>query len=323
MDPEVRKRLEWINLYHATKDAGLTCRKCGISRPTLRKWLQRYQEYGLPGLISQSRRPLHSPAAKVQEEQEAWILELRKERRLGVRRIQHEIERRHNFHLSLATIHKVLKKHNLSVIRRKRRKPHSKRYSKSLPVESIQLDTIKIAPGKYQSTAIDDYSRFVVAEIYSRRTAANTLDFLDFVLDAFPVAIQRIQTDQGSEFMADKVQLWLMELHIKFRPIKPGSPHLNGKVERVQRTMLTEFYSWANLKSKTLSDDMGEWLMYYNYQRIHGSLGCTPVDKLCERIYNAPTSDDVFDAFDPAKERFRDRDYEYDQLLAQLKSTGW
>lgn len=320
MDPEVRKRLEWINLYQATKDAGLTCRKCGISRPTLRKWLRRYQEHGLPGLASKSRRPLHSPAAKVQVEQEAWILDLRKKHKLGVRRIQHEIERQHNFHLSLATIQKVLEKHNLSVIRNKRRKQEPKIYSKSLPGESVQIDTVKIGPGKYQYTAIDDYSRFVVAEIYSRRTAANTLDFLEFVLDAFPVPIQRIQTDRGGEFMADKVQLRLMELHIKFRPIKPGSPHLNGKVERVQRTMLTELYSMINLKSETLSDELGVWLMYYNYQRIHGSLGTSPMEKLCQHIYDTPLSDEAFDAFDPTKERFRDRNYKYDQMLAQLKS---
>ena len=258
---------------------------------------------------------------KVQEQQESWILELRTDRKLGVRRIQHEIERQYHFHLSLATIQRVLKKHDLSIIRRKRRKQLSKTYTKSLPGECVQIDTIKISPGKYQYTAIDDFSRFVVAEIYPRRNAANTLDFLEFVLDAFPVSIQRIQTDRGSEFMADKVQFRLMELHIKFRPIKPGSPHLNGKVERVQRTMLTELYSLTNLKSETLSDEMGVWLMYYNYQRIHGSLGTPPVEKLCQRIHDAPTSDDVFDAFEPAKERFRDRNYEYDQMLAQLKSA--
>ena len=37
------------------------------------------------------------------------------------------------------------------------------------------------------------------------------------------------------EFFAEKVQRWLMEYGIKFRPNKPGSPHLNGKVERSQR----------------------------------------------------------------------------------------
>lgn len=40
-----------------------------------------------------------------------------------------------------------------------------------------------------------------------------------------------------------------MELGIKFRPVKPRSPHLNGKVERTQRTNLEEFYSQANLKA--------------------------------------------------------------------------
>jgi transposase InsO family protein len=51
------------------------------------------------------------------------------------------------------------------------------------------------------------------------------------VLEQFPFAIQRIQTDRGLEFFAEKVQLKMMELGIKFRPNKPGSPHLNGKVE--------------------------------------------------------------------------------------------
>ncbi|OGO65538.1 MAG: hypothetical protein A2Z45_10520 [Chloroflexi bacterium RBG_19FT_COMBO_55_16] len=74
--------------------------------------------------------------------------------------------------------------------------------------------------------------------------------------------------------------------------------------------MLTELYPRTNLKSEPLFDELSVWLMYYNYQRIHGSLGFTPVDKLCQRLYDAPTSDDVFDAIDPAKVRFRDREYE-------------
>jgi len=259
---------------------------------------------------------------KVQEQQEVWILEIRKERKLGVRCIQHEIERLHNFHLSLATIQKVLKKANLSVLRLKRRKQQPKRYSRSLPGECLQMDTVKIGPGKYQYTAIDDFSRFVVAEIYPQRTAANMVDFLEILIDAFPVPIQRIQTYRGGEFMADKVQYRLIELHIKYRPIRPGSPHLNGKVERVQQTMLTELYSHINLNSDTLANDLGVWIMYYNYQRIHGSLGVASVEKLCERIYDAPSGDEVYKSFDPSKERFRERNYEYDQLLAEMKKRG-
>ena len=57
MREEIRRRLVWIKLYKQTGDAGLVCRRCGISRPTLRKWLKRYEAHGEEGLVSRSRRP--------------------------------------------------------------------------------------------------------------------------------------------------------------------------------------------------------------------------------------------------------------------------
>ena len=70
MNREKQQRLTWIRLYEETGDAGLTCRRCGISRPTLRKWWIRYQADGEAGLVSQSRRPHHSPTTKVIPEYE-------------------------------------------------------------------------------------------------------------------------------------------------------------------------------------------------------------------------------------------------------------
>ena len=40
MDREIQQRLHWVELYSQCKDAGLVCRRCGILRPTLRKWWQ-------------------------------------------------------------------------------------------------------------------------------------------------------------------------------------------------------------------------------------------------------------------------------------------
>ena len=91
----MRRRLTWIRLYEATQDVGLVCRRCGISGPTLRKWLRRYAEQGEAGLVAQSRRPKTSPRRKVFEQEEAWILELRQKRNLGARRIQQELRRLH------------------------------------------------------------------------------------------------------------------------------------------------------------------------------------------------------------------------------------
>lgn len=56
-----------------------------------------------------------------------------------------------------------------------------------------------------------------------------------------------------------------MEVGIKFRPIKPRSPHLNGKVERGQRIVLDEFYSTVDLSSDNLPDQLPEWQHYYNW----------------------------------------------------------
>jgi hypothetical protein len=35
MKDEIRRRLVWVRMYENTRDAGLVCRRCGISRPTL------------------------------------------------------------------------------------------------------------------------------------------------------------------------------------------------------------------------------------------------------------------------------------------------
>lgn len=302
MQDEVRSRLTWIRLYEETHDVGWVCRRCGISAPTLRKWLRRYDEQGEAGLLSQSRRPHRSPQRKVFEQEEAWILALRRERNLGARRIQQELRRQHHCRLGLEAIHRVLKRHEVAPLRRPKRPQAPLRYSAALPGERVQMDTMKLAPGLYQYTFVDDCTRYLVAALYPRRTAANTLDCLEQVLEQIPFPIQRLQTDNGTEFMAYKVRDFLFELRIKHRPIPPRTPHLNGKVERAQKTVLTEFYATTSFASPSLEEDLGVWLLDYNYRRVHGSLGTTPMQKWAALNEQAPLWDAVAEAFDPVRE---------------------
>ena len=136
---------------------------------------------------------------------------------------------------------------------------------------------LKIAPGLYQYTAVDDCTRIRSLALFDRRTAANSLTFLEQMIEEMPFPIQRIQTDRGREFFVYKFQERLKEYAIKFRPIKPRSPHLNGKVERSQRTDLEEFYPTVDLKDPELKKKLQDWQDYYNEFRPHGSLnGKTP-----------------------------------------------
>lgn len=103
------------------------------------------------------------------------------------------------------------------------------------------MDTCKIGPGLYQYTSVDDCTRYRVLRLYSRRTAANTLDFIDCVIEEMPFPIQRFQTDRGREFFAVKVQEKLKEYCIKFRPNKPASPHLMAKLNVPKRQIKLSF----------------------------------------------------------------------------------
>ncbi|MDQ4119991.1 MAG: IS481 family transposase [Acidobacteriota bacterium] len=320
MKHKIKARLEWVKLYEITRNAGLVCRRCGISRPTLRKWWRRFRQNGIAGLEDLSRRPHNSPKRKIFEIQTNWISELRK-RRLGSRRIQNELLRNYNFSLSRATLAKVLRKLNVAPLKKSRiPRKHRFRYERPIPGERVQIDTCKIAPGLYQYTAIDDCTRIRCLALFNRRTAANSLIFLEQICEEMPFPIQRIQTDRGREFFAYKFQKKLKEYAIKFRPIKPRSPHLNGKVERSQRTDLEEFYPTVDLKDPDLRQKLADWQDYYNEFRPHGSLGGkTPREKWGELFMQTPYHDEVEAMFDESKERLRLQNYRDDLYCQKLK----
>src|SRR6185369_9712535 len=120
MEKKNKARLVWVELYQSTKDAGLVCCRCGISRPTLRKWVRRYAVANVAGLLSHSRRPHRSPHQNVGRREEQVVLALRRERQLGIKRLRNELIRLHDLRLSVATIHKILVRHEVSrlVLRR-------------------------------------------------------------------------------------------------------------------------------------------------------------------------------------------------------------
>ncbi len=107
--PEILKaRQTWVDTYRETGEAELTCRRCGIYRPTLRKWHRRFKTDGEAGLRSKSRRPHKTAASKRTDALTDRVLTLRKERNLGSKRLQAELLRIDGVRLSTPTLHRVL-----------------------------------------------------------------------------------------------------------------------------------------------------------------------------------------------------------------------
>ena len=311
-----------VQLFEKTGNAGLVCRRCGISRPTLRKkWWRRFQAEGESGLKSHSRRPHRTPGRVVGDAETTSILQLRKERNLGPKGIQSEPLRLEGRTFSTATIWKVLNLHGVDRVKLPKRPRDPTRYSRPIPGDRIQMDTMQVAAGRIQFTVIDDCTRMRVLGLYKRKTAANAVRFLEErVLEELPFPIQRIQTDRGGEFFALTFQKALRHQRIKFRPIRPRSPHLNGKVERSQQTDRAEFWATVDLESEALERELDEWQHFYNWHPPHSSLGGkTPFERCCDLLWNTPSREDVLDAFLPAEEFFRDRDYSRDVEILRVK----
>ena len=132
--------------------------------------------------------------------------------------------------------------------------------------------------------------------------------------------IQRFQTDRGTEFFAYKVQERLQEYGIKFRPNKPASPQLNGKVERSQKTDKVEFYALADFDDSELGDRLSEWQFYYNWQRPHGSLnGKTPMQVASELGDVTPFWEEVSELYGPVPERLQIQNYQVELEAKRLK----
>jgi transposase InsO family protein len=311
---EAKARLGWVKLYQQTGDAGLVCRRCGISRPTLRKWWRRFQAEGEAGLVSRSPRPHRSPRRKVFAREEALILDLRRTCKLGIKRLRNALIREHGLRLALETIHKVLVRHGANRLNPPRlRRKGRKRYSRPIPGDRVQVDVCKITGGLYQYTAIDDCTRWQAAGLYPRKTAGNTIAFLRLVRNAMPFPIQRIQTDRGQEFFAYQVQDQLRDWRIKFRPTRPRSPHLNGKVERVQRTALDEFWCSADLADPGLAEQFENWQHFYNNHRSHSSLGGhSPAERVVELRPKVPSLEAIHAAYNPHREWDRPHHYRWD-----------
>ncbi len=134
-------------------------------------------------------------------------------------------------------------------------------------------------------TIIDDASRWVYAWTYTTANRENTLDFIKRVQAHAPFHIQKIRTDQGSEFRALRVQQYLKEQGIEHRLNTPYCPEENGKIERFHRTLnekcVVGMYPKDSLD--TLQYKLTLFLQYYNYHKRHRGLGMegmTPMKKI-------------------------------------------
>jgi transposase InsO family protein len=83
-----------------------------------------------------------------------------------------------------------------------------------------------------------------------------------------------VMTDNGSGYVARLFRKVLRMLGIRHIRTRPYTPKTNGKAERFIQTLLREWaYAIPFSTSDARAADLPRWLIWYNQQRPHGSLG--------------------------------------------------
>jgi len=153
----------------------------------------------------------------------------------------------------------------------------------------LQMDTkypFGYKQGKVIYTIIDDASRWVFVWSYSTANGDNTVDFFKKVLKRAPFTIQKVRTDQGTEFVNGKLKNILKEYNIIHRKNTPYCPEENGKIERFHRTLNQKALRYGFSPNDSLDSmqyKLNLFIHYYNYQKRHrgfGMDGLTPMQKL-------------------------------------------
>jgi len=274
----------------------------GVSRATVAKWAKRFREAGLQGLQDGSSRAKRCAHAAGEEVVEA-VLRLRRELGAGPHRIAHELG------MARSTVYGILRRHGVSVLARLDRTTRSViRYERARPGELVHLDVKKFGripegggkrfdegfaengagrkrPGPrrghdFVHVAVDDHSRFAYAEALPDETGTTTAGFLLRAVLAFAqagITVQRVLTDNGSNYRSRAFQEAASELAVGRRYTRPYRPQTNGKAEAFNKTLQRE---WAYRRPYHNNAErlaaLQPFLDDYNFARPHTAIGNQP-----------------------------------------------
>lgn len=299
---QARVRLEMLDWHRAHGgNVSRTARHFGYSRPTVYRWLARFDRSRLETLEDASSAPRRRRRPTWTLGQVATVRAIRdRYPRWGKAKLA-VVLRRDGVVLSTSMIGRILARLRLTgdlrepvyAIRRRMRswrRPYAIRqpagWTVERPGDLVQLDTVEIRPSEghilKQFTARDVISRWDTLEVGRQATARSAAAMLDALAARMPFAVRAISVDGGSEFMAE-FEAACQARGIRLFVLPPRSPKLHGAVERANRTHTEEFYEVtdAEFALDAIRPALREWERTYNTIRPHQALGyLTPAEYL-------------------------------------------
>lgn len=252
-----------------------------VNRQYIYRWKNRY-DGSWDSLRNLSRRPHSHPNQHTPAELKLIADMRRRNPHAGLVVFWVKLTQR-GYQRSITGLYRVLRRQGIMAVKPPNPKYIPKPYEQMrYPGQRVQID-VKFVPSAclknsqvigrqfFQYTALDEYSRWRYVEAFEEHSTYSSSVFLEHLVKAFPLPIECVQTDNGSEFTkrfqsdstADLTlfQKRLKEYGIRHKQIRPFTPRHNGKVERSHRKDNERFYATHSFYS---FEDFSKQLLVYN-----------------------------------------------------------
>lgn len=271
------------------------CRRFMVSRKTGYKWLGRYEEAGVEGLVDRSRAPLHHPQAVTDEIAERCLAVRRAHPTWGPVKVRAWLERRRGETAwpAASSIGALFDREGLTIKRRLRRRspPSSAPFGHCGAANDVWCVDFKgwflTGDGTHCEplTLSDAHSRYLLrCQPLGRDDGAHVWAVLDAAFREYGLPL-RLRSDNGPPFAAtgagglSQLAVKVIKAGVMPERIMPGKPQQNGRLERLHLTLLRDTATPPARSLREQIDRFRRFQRVYNEERPHAALAnATPAE---------------------------------------------
>jgi len=286
MDQRVRLIGDWLSGMFTKTDLS---KSYGVSRPTVYKWLGRYEAEGIEGLSEHSSAPHHPWNQTATWIEERLIKAKIKRPRWGPRKLIARLKEIEPWVAwpAVSTAGEILKREGLVKPRRRKRRvaPYTEPFKACNGPNRVWSSDFK---GHFKTqdkrwcyplTISDNYSRcLLTCRGLLRPTFMETQGWFEWVFREYGLP-EAIRTDNGVPFASVALgglaglSIWWIKLGIRPERIQAGHPEQNGRHERMHRTLKDETARPPKANRRVQQVAFNRFKKEYNEQRPHEGLG--------------------------------------------------
>lgn len=287
----------------------------GVHRTTIWRWKQKWLEQNRHVNLHNAVRHKDVPTSKFRLDSCTWniptkpaiplhphclsddlvqlVLDVRDQLRRCAEVVWHYVNCILGISISLSSVCRILKRHGRYAKHRKKRQKYKglKRPDIQKAGDLVEIDTIHLynpisKTKRYIYTVIDVYSRMTYAKAYDELRPGLAVKTILEAEQYIGVRFTMVQSDNGAEF-SSYFEERLSHHGINIRHTRLGRPNDNAHIERFNRTLQEECtgsYFVRSVSLVNLNSQIGKYLDYYNYKRIHLGISYRTPSEMLQRL---------------------------------------